>query len=98
MKTISALPDMESQSTNSAYAAGYLAGDRDGHKRGWFQGVKAAQADDLTFARIVEAEIHHRELRGEHARDFIHRLVESLEAEAHRNEWDRSVRAERTAA
>lgn len=89
---------------------GRAEGDRDGHKRGWYQaadifwtkgfeaGVESARASDLEFARMVEQEYHRRELQGERTRDLVHQLIESARTAENRRKWAQRFNGRRDAA
>lgn len=68
----------------SGFLDGYRAGHRDGHLAGWEAGIRSAAAQDLEFARIVEQELHRRELQGESARALVKRLIDALRTEQNR--------------
>lgn len=83
-----------------AYERGYKDGDRDGHRRGWNQCLQRVNAHDACLARGIVDELRRRELEDEHmdttsTRDWISKLIESLDAKARRDAWSAKVRAER---
>lgn len=92
-------PDIEAQSVAASYSAGYHDGDAAGYRRGWHTGVRQARATDVAFISGIADELRRRELEDEadtsEQHQWIADLLESMKAEALRDQWDRKVRAER---
>lgn len=99
MKSVTAGTDIESQSINAAYCAGYLDGHRAGHRVGWDKGIRQSKATDVEFVRGIADELRRRELEDEsdtsHRHQWVADLLESLEAKSQRDSWDNTVRAGR---
>lgn len=86
----------------SGYQAGYEAGHQAGHRLGWNAALARAKANDAEFIRGLVEEFRRRDLEEAHMgeetrsrREWILKLIESIEAKARRDEWDTRVRRER---
>lgn len=84
----------------SGYRQGYLAGHEDGHRLGWNAALARAKVNDAEFIRGVADELRRRDLEDEQIdtsdrREWIGKLIESVEAKVRRDEIDARVRRER---
>ncbi|MGO3072442.1 MAG: hypothetical protein ACTIID_12910 [Brevibacterium linens] len=83
------------------YNDGYRDGHRDGHFDGWNAALARAKANDVEFLRGLVDEFRRREIEDEHMdtsdrREWVRKLIESLEAKRRRDELDARNRRDRT--
>lgn len=84
----------------SGHRRGYLEGHEAGFRMGWEAALARAKANDVEFLRGLVDEFRRRELDDEHMdtqsrRDWIRKLIESLEAKKRRDEIDARNRRDR---
>lgn len=83
----------------SGFIEGYQRGHRDGHRAGWQAGVDAAALRDEIFIRALADEIRRRDLDDDKdttgIRQWISKLIESLDAKARRDAFGQRVRQDR---
>ncbi|MGW9004774.1 hypothetical protein [Brevibacterium casei] len=84
----------------SGFREGYQCGHRDGHRTGWQAGLEAGALRDETFIRSLADEIRRRDLDDDRidtsdVRQWISKLIESLDAKARRDDFDQRVRQDR---
>lgn len=84
----------------SGFLEGYQRGHRDGHRAGWRAGLQAGALRDETFIRALADEIRRRDLEDEQmdtsgVRQWISKLIESIDAKNRRDAFGQQVRQER---
>lgn len=83
----------------SGFLEGYKQGHRDGHRAGWQAGLDAGALRDETFIRALADEIRRRDLDDDKdtsgIRQWISKLIESLDAKARRDAFGQRVRQDR---
>lgn len=78
----------------------YLEGHEDGHRVGWNSALARAKTNDAHFVRALADELRRRDLEEDQIdtsdrREWIRKLIESLEAKERRDQIDARVRRER---
>lgn len=83
----------------SGFLEGYQRGHRDGHRAGWQAGLQAGSARDEEFIRSLADEIRRRDLEDDRdttgIRQWISKLIESIDAKARRDAFGQRVRQDR---
>lgn len=81
------------------YLSGWLAGHKAGHLQGWQAGLDAGALRDETFIRALADEIRRRDLDDDKdtsgIRQWISKLIDSLDAKARRDAFGQRVRQDR---
>lgn len=83
----------------SGFMDGYQRGHRDGHRAGFEQGIQVASVRDEEFIRSLADEIRRRDLDDDRdtsgIRQWISKLIESIDAKARRDAFGQRVRQDR---